>query len=165
MYALDFYVYYGQIHRLHMNEIMKAKSRIRFAQMKTRNIRQQEQIEAALEQASLLVRQHAKFLANPDANIIERAVRHRDKMLQHEIQEQFDKDKEIACRLASIAFLHKDYRRVIELLMPFEKYLSLADSRRLALAQKILYPSRIIHARTSHGSCCRNYRKRPPGNA
>ena len=82
------------------------------------------------------VKKHRRVVLEPGQKLLDRALTMRGKRLEQRIREQHKNDIQKASIEGAKAFLEKDFRRVIELFVPYETYLSAADLKKLNLARR-----------------------------
>lgn len=77
-------------------------------------------------------------LLNPDQKVIERALKRRSVMLEQTIRQNYQTMLELVIKESAAAFSLKNYKRVIELLAPYERDLQESDKKKLKLARRNL---------------------------
>ena len=83
------------------------------------------------------IRENSKLL-NPSERLVDRANVMRDKLLEQGVRSHFEKLLKSASRKAAEAFTNKDFSKVVELLLPFKKYLGSSDLKKLRIASEKL---------------------------
>lgn len=130
--ALEVTIGYDEIQRLDLEQLLNT-ARIPVKELTP--CADQNDLTSSLEYLATLVRNHAGVILEPPPSIVQKAVSAQDKIMEQKIRLRFQNDLDDASQHAAKAFVKKDYRRVIELLMPYENHLSKADMNKLAIAK------------------------------
>ncbi|MCC7305841.1 MAG: hypothetical protein IT558_06235 [Alphaproteobacteria bacterium] len=138
-FVLDLYLYFGQVYRLELSEMLRAAKKEMLPGMDAPFHVRPAELAKVLKEAALLLRDNKDVILHPDGKILDRALTMREKLLEQRIREQYRKAFDAAREQAARAFLHKDYRQVLLLLSPFERDLDPADVKKLDIARKNLF--------------------------
>jgi hypothetical protein len=136
-HILDMHLYYGQIHRFLLRAVFEAarKAEPGIDTVKAQTV---PVLEQALAGAGVAVRKNMGLITKPSLKLIGRTLTIHDKRLEQAVRMQHRRDMEDAAQEAARAFTAKNYLRVLELLMPYESYLSAANAKKLYRARQYL---------------------------
>lgn len=137
-FVIESYVYFQNIHRLNLSEILWAAKKDDGSVSGNRWASREAFLRDIICNMAASVEKHKRHILNPTQKTIDRAVTMRAKRLEENIREQYKKDLEKATTIAARAFHDRDFKRVLELLSPYEKDLATADSKKLMRARKNL---------------------------
>jgi hypothetical protein len=137
-YALDIHFIFGHTHRFSLHELLRAGKKNPHGSGARRWIQAQATLEEHILALASLLFEHEKLLLEPDEKLIDRAMTMRQTNMHHQIHEQYQRELRESAQKAAQAFLDRDYRRVIELMAPYERHLSSSDVKKLKLARRYL---------------------------
>lgn len=136
-YAIEAFIYPDAMTRLSLRDIMLAL-RSDFAKPKNLSyLTETTQLFEALDWFARLLKEHPKIL-NPSEKLIDRTLTMHSKLTEQGIRAHFQSLLKAATVRAAEAFLKKSYEQVIEILLPFESYLSPSDLKKLKIARSKL---------------------------
>jgi hypothetical protein len=133
---IHIHVCFGRIHRLRFADLIQAARRGPLTHAESYRAEDEETLILAIEEAARMLHAHHDLITMPDTDLIERAIRMRDKIMEEKIRAQFRRDLEEAQQQAARAFVYKDYVRVIMLLSPYMHYLDAASARIMEQARR-----------------------------
>lgn len=84
------------------------------------------------------LKDNLQIFTDADQKIIDRARTMRSRRMKQAIYNQYKKDLKEVCARAAKAFINKNYRQVIEYLMPYEQDLPKADLKKYEIAKRKL---------------------------
>lgn len=124
------------VQRFDLLQLLAAAHRSINAAKLNQAVHHEEAMNDVLSHAAHLVKENIDCILEPTPALLQRAILAQEKMQEHKIRARFIRDLEETSRDAARAFLKKDYKRVIELLRPYEAHLDSADKNKLALAKR-----------------------------
>ena len=134
-YFVKCHMYYDFFYKVALEHVLQAAKRSGKLDILKRPAVQTDYIKKILKEIAQLIHMHHGLLLDVRPRTIERAITIHEKMLEHSIREQFKRTLKHVREKAAKAFTEKNYRRVIELLYPYEDHLSASDLKKLARAR------------------------------
>lgn len=135
-YTLSVFLTYGRVDRLSLAEMVKAGGKR--APRAESHLTQCAQLEHALERFASCFRQHSALLIEPKAALLEKARAARSAQINEELRRRARENMGFACKQAALAYIEKDWRRVVALLTRFERELTGYDLKKLEVARRKL---------------------------
>lgn len=142
-FGLETYVTFNHVDRFMISEYLEA-GKSPDARMRHHYWLQSEGLlSSTISLIAESLKDNIMHITEADQKTIDRARTMRSKRMRQLIYNQYKKDlKEVSARAAK-AFIDKNYRQVIEYLMPYEQDLPKADLKKYEIAKKMLG---IVHA-------------------
>jgi len=137
-YSLGAHIHIDFIHRLHVNDLLKAAQKDDTLVLPPLSARQPMPLKGGLGYISDLFKDNIKTLIDPPQRLTDKALNMRGKMMEEKIRQHYRTMMEAACNQAAKAYTQKDYARVIELYSPYEPDLSPADRKKLDKAREAM---------------------------
>jgi hypothetical protein len=135
-YSIESYAYINMVNRLHIDELLKAGRKSELLSGNARNVSENISLEKALESLSDMYKNNPACIIDPEQHLIERAITMRGRLLEETIMRHYRDTIEVVSAQGARAYTQKDYERVVELLSPYEQYLTPSDLKKLARAKK-----------------------------
>ena len=137
-YTLNLHVCYAHVHRFLLRDVFQAARKPMASKLDTVRVPNIKSLENALENSAKTVRKNADFITDLNPKILERTLVIHDKLVEEKIRAQHQRDVEETERQAAKAYATLDYTRVVEMLTPYERYISAASAKKLDRARKTL---------------------------
>ncbi len=130
------YFYHKGIHKFSKDDLLKtAKKTCAFKALDKPVANKQSISDMFMEFADFLKR-YKNWVLLPDDKFIERAIVMKEKLMEQQLREKLDKDMKDISEMAARAYMQKNYKKVIELLMPYKQILTGADQKKLVQARE-----------------------------
>ena len=134
-YILEIFVYPDAIQRFSIRDLISAARGDMTRNKAATYLTEARNIADSLKWFSNAMRDNPKVL-QPSERLVERASVMRDTLLEQGVRSHLDKLIKNASQRAAEAFAKKDFSQVIDILTPFEDYLSSADNKKLRIARE-----------------------------
>jgi len=134
-YVLEIFVYPDAIRRFSIRDLVSAARGGLSTKNPSNYLTEARNISDSLKWFSSAMHDNPKIL-QPSDKLIERATIMRDTLLEQGVRAHLEKLVKNASRQAAEAFVQKDYVQVVDILMPYEDYLSAADIKKLRIARE-----------------------------
>lgn len=132
---IDQRFYHKGIHRFSKDDLLKsAKKTCSFKALDKPVVNEQSIYDTSAEFADFLKR-YQNWVLDPNDKFIERALTMKERLLEQQIRQKFEKDMRDISEMAAKAFMQKNYKKVIRLLMPYKQTLTGADQKKLTQAR------------------------------
>ena len=132
-YVLDVFVYPNSIQRLNMRDLISAARGDVSTNKNLNFLTEKSNIVQSIQWFSQAMQSTPKVL-EPSDRLIERTTVMRETLLEQGVRAHLDKLVKDASIRAAEAFVHKDYKRVIDILRPYQGYLNASDLKKLRIA-------------------------------
>lgn len=124
------------VERINLLQLMAAAQRSIHCTLHNPSFLHERTLDEFLFHAGQLVKNNMDCILEPPPALLQRALLAQEKLTEQKIRLRFQNDLEEASQNEARAFLKKDYRRVIEILRPYENHLSQPDKNKLARAKR-----------------------------
>ncbi len=138
---LEMHLCYNRINRLALEEFLQAIKIKKKEYVSGTWLCAKSDIEKVIADIAQSVKQNLENLLEPKQRVIDKAIIIHAKRLRQKIMDDHKRNVKEASLRAAKAFCDKDYRLVIEILMPYKKYIRRSDKKKLKISQKLIAPS------------------------
>lgn len=137
-FSIEAHAFYNPIDRYALSEIMAAARKPESRLEGDWGINDDMLIQDTIGALANHLEKHAQIILKPTEKLLNRAMTIRHQRLEQAIRQKHQSNIEMACRNAAKAFRQKDYRKVIQLLEPYKRYLKRSELKKLERAKKYL---------------------------
>jgi hypothetical protein len=141
-YTLEFFFCPSPVNRVYLDEWVGAAGEHVLETGLFPWLREQAALEEALRSGAAFLRKSMDCFVRPPPGTLDRALAIRAKRTEQAIRTQYRKDMKQASEMAARAYSRKDYKDVLRLLRPYEKYLNGIDTKKLMVARSKLTNTR-----------------------
>ena len=135
---IEGHIYYDPVQRFEFSEVITAAKKGESRLNPESGLSQRDLIQDKLCDMGRVFQKYKKYFIEPKPRFVERVHTIKNKRMEHAIRSHFMEQLSDRCIQAARAYTEKNFKRVIELLQPFEPYLGQAETKKLVLARKQL---------------------------
>ncbi len=141
-FIIDRFIYFSPFERFGLMELLEAaKIDTTSIDNKTKYFHDQNSIEHMLSTTAEVLKSNSKIVLRRDDLLMKRAAIMREARLEQIIRNKYAETIEHICTMAAKAFLEKNYKSVVMLLMPYQADLPKSELKKLELAKAQLRKS------------------------
>ncbi|MEZ5918458.1 MAG: hypothetical protein R3D66_00530 [Alphaproteobacteria bacterium] len=137
-YTLEIFFCPSPVNRVYLGEWVSAAGGEVLQSDSIAWLHEQVALEEALRSRAVFLRKSIDCFINPQPDTLDRALAIQAKRVEQAVRAQYKQDMAQASKMAARAYFRKDYKDVVRLLRPYEKYLSPVDIRKFMIARSKL---------------------------